>query len=158
MHRISRPSARQARRAAHLSIACLIAVACKGTETATTSGPADIGGTLVISTASDAGTLLPPLIGGITDRQATDLLYDRLADISNDLNSIGDKSFKPQLAERWEWAPDSLSIAFHLNPHAKWHDGVPVRASDVRYSVNLIRDPALGSPAAPLITNIDSVS
>jgi peptide/nickel transport system substrate-binding protein len=158
MHRISRPSVRQIRRATSLSIACLVAVACKGTETAATAGPADIGGTLVIATPADAGTLLPPLIGTITDRQATDLLYDRLADISDNLNTVGDKGFKPQLAERWEWAPDSLSIAFHLNPHAKWHDGVPVRASDVRYSVNLIKDPALGSPAAPLITNIDSVS
>jgi peptide/nickel transport system substrate-binding protein len=158
MHRTSSFSARQARSAARLSIACLVAVACKGLEKTTTSGPADIGGTLVISTAADAGTLLPPLIGGITDRQASDLLYDRLADIGDNLNSIGDKDFKPQLAERWEWAPDSMSIAFHLNPKARWHDGVPVRASDVRYSVNLIKDPALGSPAAPLITNIDSVS
>ena len=158
MHRIPRFSARQALGVASLSIASLFSAACTGTEKATTSGPADIGGTLVISTPADAGTLLPPLIGGITDRQATDLLYDRLADISDDLNSVGDKGFKPQLAERWEWSTDSLSIAFHLNPHAKWHDGVPVRASDVRYSVNLIKDPALGSPAAPLITNIDSVS
>ena len=158
MHQFSRASARQARRAARLSIACLVAVACKGLEKQTTSGPADVGGTLVISTPADAGTLLPPLIGGITDRQATDLLYDRLADINDNLNSVGDKDFKPQLAERWEWAADSLSIAFHINPHAKWHDGVPVRASDVRYSVNLIKDPALASPAAPLVTNIDSVS
>ena len=158
MHRISRLSARQARRAGLLSTVCLLGVACTSTEKATTSGPADIGGTLVISTPADAGTLLPPLIGGITDRQATDLLYDRLADIGDDLNAVGDKGFKPQLAERWEWAADSLSIAFHLNPKAKWHDGVPVRASDVRYSVNLIKDPALGSPAAPLITNIDSIS
>ena len=71
---------------------------------------------------------------------------------------MGDKGFRPQLAERWDWAPDSLSIAFHINPHARWHDGLPVRASDVRYSVNLTKDPALGSPAAPLVTNIDSVS
>jgi peptide/nickel transport system substrate-binding protein len=153
-----RLSARPAQLVGLLSAACLLSVGCKGTETATTAGPADVGGTLVISTPADAGTLLPPLIGGITDRQATDLLYDRLADISDNLNSVGDKGFKPQLAERWEWAPDSLSIAFHLNPHAKWHDGVPVRASDVRYSVNLIKDPALGSQATPLVTNIDSVS
>jgi peptide/nickel transport system substrate-binding protein len=153
-----RLSVRSAQLIGFLSVACFLTVGCKGTETATTAGPADIGGTLVISTPSDAGTLLPPLIGSITDRQASDLLYDRLADIGEDLNSVGDKGFKPQLAERWDWAPDSLSIAFHLNPHAKWHDGVPVRASDVRYSFNLIKDPTFGSPATPLITNIDSVS
>ena len=146
------------RPSALLLLASLAVAGCKGVEDSKVAGPADIGGTLVIATPADAGTLLPPLIAGITDRQVTDLLYDRLADIGDNLNSIGDKGFKPQLAERWEWAADSLSITFHVNPHARWHDGLPVRASDVRYSVNLIKDPALGSPAAPLITNIDSVS
>ena len=85
-------------------------------------------------------------------------MYDRLAEIGDDLYTVGDKGFKPQLAARWEWAPDSLSIVFHLDPTARWHDGQPVRASDVRYSLNLIKDPAFGSPTAPLVTNIDSIS
>ena len=157
MFRILRVNSRL-RLVAPLLVASLVVAGCKGVEDAKTAGPADVGGTLVISTASDAGTLLPPLIAGIVDRQATDLLYDRLADIGDDLNTVSDKGFKPQLAERWEWAPDSLSIVFHINPHARWHDGVPVRASDVRYSVNLIKDKALGSQALPLIANIDSVS
>ena len=139
-------------------LAAFAMAGCKGTENATTSGPADVGGTVIVSTAADAGTLLPPIIALITDREVTDLLYDRLADIGNNLSTVGDKGFKPQLAEKWDWSPDSLSIAFHINPRAKWHDGQPVRATDVRYSVNLIKDPALGSPALPLITNLDSVS
>ena len=158
MLRFFRVSSRQVRLAAPLFLASFAVAGCKGVEDSKTAGPADIGGTLVISTPADAGTLLPPLIASITDRQVTDLLYDRLADIADNLNTVGDKGFKPQLAERWEWAPDSLSIVFHVNPHARWHDGVPVRASDVRYSVKLIKDPALGSPALPLIANIDSVS
>lgn len=158
MHRFFHVSSRQVRLAASLLLASLAVAGCKGLEDSKNAGPADIGGTLVIATPADAGTLLPPIVAGITDRQVTDLLYDRLADIGDDLNSVGDKGFKPQLAERWDWAPDSLSIAFHINPHARWHDGLPVRASDVRYSVNLTKDPALGSPAAPLTTNIDSVS
>ncbi|MEP6621825.1 MAG: peptide ABC transporter substrate-binding protein [bacterium] len=139
-------------------LAAVAVAGCKGTETAATAGPADVGGTIVIATPSDAGTMLPPLITGITDREVTDLLYDRLAEIGPELNTLGDKGFTPRLAERWEWSADSLSITFHLNPHAKWHDGQPVRASDVRFSVNLIKDPALGSTALPLLSNIDSVS
>ena len=139
--------------------AAVIAVGCTGSEpAATTAGPADIGGTMVVAIPGDAGTLLPPLAGFIVDKEATDMLYDRLAEIGDDLSTVGDKGFKPQLAERWDWAPDSLSITFHINPKAKWHDGLPVRASDVRYSVVLLRDPALGSQATALITNIDSVS
>ncbi len=154
----SRTSRGCARLLAPVVIAVLAVAGCKGTEQATTAGPNDVGGTVIIATAADAGSLLPPLVQNITDREVTDLLYDRLADMPDNLNVVGDAGYKPQLAERWEWAPDSLSIAFHLNPRAKWHDGVPVRASDVRYSVNLIKDPALGSIALPLITNIDSVA
>jgi peptide/nickel transport system substrate-binding protein len=145
------------RRWAPILLATLTLASCKGAEPSS-AGAGDVGGTMVISTAADANTMLPPVITGITDREVTDLLYDRLAQIGDDLGTVGDKGFKPQLADRWEWAPDSLSIAFHLNPRARWHDGQPVRASDVRYSVALIKDSALGSPAAPLITNIDSAS
>ena len=153
-----RDSSHRMRLMAPLLLACLVVAGCKGAEDAKVPGPRDVGGTIIITTPGDAGTLLPSLVQRILDREATDLLYDRLADIGNDLNSVGDKGFKPQLAERWEWASDSLSIAFHLNPHARWHDGLPVRASDVRFSVNLIKDKALASQALPLITNIDSVS
>ncbi|MEP6989806.1 MAG: peptide ABC transporter substrate-binding protein [bacterium] len=155
MFRISPMSPRLA---ASFLVATLALTGCKGLDDTKATGPADIGGTLVITTAADAGTLLPPIIAGITDREVTDLLYDRLADIGDNLNTIGDKGFKPQLAEKWEWAPDSLSIAFHLNPKARWHDGQPVRASDVRFSVRLIKDPALAANAAPLVANVDSVS
>jgi len=123
-----------------------------------TAGPADVGGTIVISSPGEPSLLVPGLAGNIIDRQVTDLLFDRLAEIGDDLSTVGDKGFKPQLAARWEWAPDSLSIVFHLDPKARWHDGQPVRASDVRYSLNLIKDPAFGSASAPLVTNIDSIS
>jgi peptide/nickel transport system substrate-binding protein len=122
------------------------------------AGPNDIGGTMVIAQPGEPGTLLPALQGLSMEKEITDLLYDRLAEIGDDLNTIGDRGFKKQLAERWEWGPDSLTIAFHIDPRARWHDGVPVRASDVRYSFALLKDPALGSPSAPLITNIDSVA
>ena len=151
-------SLRHARRRASLVVAAIAVVSCKGMETAAVAGPADVGGTIVIATPADAVTMLPPLLYSNTDRAVTDLLYDRLADIGQDLNTVGDKGFVPQLAERWDWAGDSLSIAFHINPHAKWHDGQPVRASDVRFSVNLIKDPALGSTALPLVANIDSIA
>lgn len=147
---------RSIRRATFL-FAALALTACKGTETAG-GGSGDVGGTIVFATPADAQTMLPPLIVNVTDRTITDLLYDRLADIGDDMNTTGDKTFTPQLAERWDWSADSLSIAFHLNPRAKWHDGQPVRAADVRFSVQLFKDPSLGTATAPLIANIDSAS
>jgi peptide/nickel transport system substrate-binding protein len=161
MHNASR---RPRLRAARWPLAALAGLAIAGCREVRqpaeqqAAGPADIGGTMVVATPAEPATLLPALQGTIIEKQITDLLFDHLADIGDDLNTVGDKGFEPQLAERWEWAPDSLSIVFHLDPRARWHDGVPVRASDVRFSVRLIKDPAFGSPALPLVTNIDSVA
>jgi len=140
-----------------LAFVALVVAACKGSEPSATAG-GETGGTIVVAMPGDVVTLLPGLVVSMGDRQVTDLLYDRLAEIGDDLSTLGDKGFTPQLAERWEWAPDSMSIAFHLNPKARWHDGQPVRASDVRYSLNLIKDPAFGSPAAVYVSNIDSIA
>ena len=148
----------RARRWVPFAFAAVVLAGCSGSEPATTAAATDVGGTLVISTPADAGTVLPLLTAANMDREVTDLLYDRLAEIGPELITIGDKGFQPQLAARWEWAPDSLSIVLHLDPRARWHDGQPVRASDVRYSVATIKDPATGSPIAPTITNVDSVS
>lgn len=134
--------------------------ACGGGERrgATTAGAGDVGGTVVISTPADADILLPPLVAGIQGKQVNDFLFDRLAEIGPDLNTIGDRGFQPRLARRWEWAPDSLSIAFHLDPRAHWHDGRPLRAADVHFTHAVYTDPTVGAPSAPLLANIDSVS
>jgi peptide/nickel transport system substrate-binding protein len=150
-------SRRRALRWAPLALATALLLGCKSTDSSS-AGSGDVGGTIVVSIPGDVAVLLPPLVQSQADRQATDLLFDRLADLGDDMNTVGDNGFKPQLAQSWQWAPDSLSIAFHVNPKARWHDGRPVRASDVRYSVALVKDPALGSPVGPLVGNLDSVS
>jgi ABC-type transport system substrate-binding protein len=83
------------------------------------------GGTVVVATGADAETLFPPLAVGLTARQVTDLLFEPLAELGDELNTVGDAGFRPRLARAWTWAPDSLSIAFHLDPRAHWHDGAP---------------------------------
>ena len=127
---------------------------CAGNE----SGAKSSGGTLAISTGGDPDVLIPSLVQSVQGAQITDLIFDRLADIGDSLNIVNDKGFTPRLADRWTWSADSLSIAFHINPAAKWHDGLPVRSSDVRFTVASAKDSTLGSPIAPLLTNIDSVS
>ena len=116
------------------------------------------GGTLVVSTASDADNLFPPLIMSTQGRQVAEQIFEPLADVGDSLNVFGDAGFIPRLADSWSWAADSLSIAFHLNPRARWHDGKAVRANDVKFTISLAKDPAVAAPIAPLLSNIDSVS
>ena len=56
-------------------------------------------------------------------------IFDGLVDYDLDLNP------KPALAERWEVAPDSLSITFHLRKGVKWHDGHDFTSADVKWTL-----------------------
>jgi peptide/nickel transport system substrate-binding protein len=139
--------------------AALLLVACGGGERPASppaSGPD--GGTLVIAEPGDADNLLPPLAVTLVSREVTDMVFDHLAEIGDDMNTFGDAGFTPRLARSWTWAPDSMSIVFHLDPRARWHDGQPVRASDVRFSVALYKNPKLASPLAATLANVDSAT
>jgi peptide/nickel transport system substrate-binding protein len=140
----------------HLGLICVVWLfACVGSESTPGGSPR---GTLAISTGGDPDVLIPSLVSTVQAAQMVDLVYDRLADIGDSLNVVGDGGFTPRLADRWTWSPDSLSIAFHINPGAKWHDGQPVRSSDVRFTLESTRDSTLGSTVPALLTNIDSAS
>lgn len=116
------------------------------------------GGTLVIAAPSDADNLFPPLTITGQGRQVVDQVFDYLADVGPKLNTIGDDGFTARLADHWQWAPDSTWIAFHIDPRARWHDGKPVTASDVRFTFSLVTDSTLGSPVAATLGDIDSVT
>lgn len=112
----------------------------------------------MIATGADAETLFPPFARGMTARQVTDLVFETLAEIGGAMNTVGDVGFRPQLAQRWTWARDSLSITFRLDPRAHWHDGTPVTAEDVRFTFGVYHDPAVGAANASDVADIDSVT
>jgi peptide/nickel transport system substrate-binding protein len=122
------------------------------------SGTGDVGGTLVIATTADPGTLFPPMRVTIQGKQITEQIYDYLADVGPDLDTRNEKGFRPALADRWRWTSDSLMLAFHINPRAKWHDGRDVTARDVQFTFDLNKNPALGGRFDRELTNIDSVT
>ncbi|MGE5750200.1 MAG: ABC transporter substrate-binding protein, partial [Gemmatimonas sp.] len=125
-----------------LVILAVTVAACS--EPASTPARAN-GGTLVVSVGGDPETLLPPLASTTTAQVIGDLVYDRLAEIGDSLNTVGDEGFRPRLAKSWTWAPDSLSITFEMDPRARWHDGKPVTARDVAFTYKVYTDSANGS-------------
>ncbi len=65
--------------------------------------------------------------------------YDRLITYGSKALPDGSTTYdfsvlKPELAESWVVAPDGLSITFKLRKDAKFHDGTPVTAADVKWS------------------------
>ena len=132
-------------------------IACSGDKTGS-NAIGDVGGTVVISSAGEPDFLIQPLITTTASKSVTDQLFLPLAELGPKMDAMGDSGFEPRLARRWTWAADSLSIAFELDPRARWHDGVPVRAADVRLGYDLIADTLVHSPQAANIVELDSVT
>ena len=118
----------------------------------------DAGGTMIITVGAEPDALLPITTTSVAGNQVADIIFERLAEPGDEMNTNGDGGFVPELAESWTWAPDSLSIAFKVHPGAKWHDGAPVTARDVAFSFDIHKDPEVGSSVLPLLSRIDSVT
>jgi len=48
----------------------------------------------------------------------------------------------PDLTEEWGVSYDGLTYNFAIKENANWHDGNPVMAEDVAFTIDLMRDPA----------------
>lgn len=141
--------------AAVASLAASLA-ACTSPDRATTAG--EDGGTLVVIVAGEPTSLFPPRVESTIEAAVVSTLYERLAEIGQDLNTLGDGGFTPRLARSWQWAADSLSIAFALDTTVRWHDGAPLRADDVRYTWRAYASDSVGASNRNLVGNIDSVT
>lgn len=80
-------------------------------------------------------TLNPYSIKG-TAAQGLNLVYDRL------MQRVWDEPFTmyPLIAEKIDVPEDRSSLTVHINPEARFHDGTPVRADDVAFSFETLRD------------------
>jgi len=138
-----------------VACAALLLVGCAGPPRR--AGDGATGGTLVIVATGDADVLFPPAGAVTTSADVAGLVFSRLADLTFDLNTVDDSGFVPELARSWDH-PDSTTLVFHLDPRARWHDGVPVRAADVAFSFDVYRDTLVNSRFRPNLDAIDSVT
>jgi peptide/nickel transport system substrate-binding protein len=75
--------------------------------------------------------------------QATWNIYDRLIRFGANRRADGTLYFdyfkiEPELAERFEVSADGRTITFHLRRDATFHDGTPVTADDVKWSLDRV--------------------
>lgn len=106
--------------------------------------------TVVIAAIGEPASILPPLVDESVARDIGDQIYERLAVLEPGRAPLDVSAYRPALAERWERL-DSLTWRFRLRPGARWHDGRPVTAEDVRFSFEAFGDSALHTGAEPYL-------
>ncbi|HVO34629.1 MAG TPA: peptide ABC transporter substrate-binding protein [Gemmatimonadales bacterium] len=136
-------------------LALIVAVACTSRGGGSCHG--EHCGTVVFAAIGQPATLLPPVTDHFLDRDIFDQIFLKLADVGPGLNTVGDSGFEPQLADRWTWR-DSLTLAFHLDPRARWQDGRPVTAGDVAFTFAAYSDSVLDAPEHINLAHIASVA
>lgn len=106
-------------------------------KSATSAGdgvPVD-GGTLVYARGHDSVRLDP---GHETDGESfkvLDNLYENLVSFADTTTDI-----VPELATRWDISPDGKTYTFHLRSGVKFHDGTPLNADAVVFSLDRQRN------------------
>lgn len=86
------------------------------------------GGTLVVAIGTDPGHLNPAITTSGGTHTASELLYNGLVGLDEDLAPI------PELAESWEIQENGAQYTFTLRDGVVWHDGTPFTSADVKYT------------------------
>jgi len=102
---------------------------------------------------SDIDTLDPAVSRSVPSYNVIDQLFNRLvAWDGNDRSNV-----VPDLAESWSRTDDGKQWTFVLKQGVKFHDGTDFNAEAVKFNLDRIRDPKLGSPHRSYYADILSV-
>jgi peptide/nickel transport system substrate-binding protein len=131
-----------------LGVALILGLLVMSTQAGTQSKPAQTysGDTYVEAMVGAPRWVNPLLALSDTDRDLAHLVFSGLSRVDRQGNLVGD------LASGWEAAPDSTVFTFTLKPDLTWHDGEPLTAGDVLFTIGLLQaedfpgDPALALP------------
>ncbi|MBI2479957.1 MAG: ABC transporter substrate-binding protein, partial [Planctomycetia bacterium] len=108
-----------------LIVPCLLLVGCAS------RGPSKPSNTLIYGRGEDSKTLDP--INAETGESVKVILnlYDTLVAFADETMEL-----EPSLANSWETSEDGLTWSFHLRDGVRFHDGTPVDAEAVIFSLN----------------------
>jgi len=128
-----------ARREWLLSVMALAAAGCRRAEDRAYAR----GNTLIVA-VRDVSVILP---------DATDLDFLIFLPLTEE-NERGE--LEGRLAERWEHSADYQENTFYLRRDVQWHDGPPVTAHDVKFSLGLLSHPDVRErPPCQSVTVLD---
>lgn len=96
------------------------------------------GGNLVLAARGSFDSLNPFVLKGVAAAGLGQLVFESLMDQSLD----EPYSVYAHLAEDIQLAPDRLSVTFRLDPRARFSNGKPVTADDVKFSFDTLKSKA----------------
>ncbi|MEA2162967.1 MAG: peptide/nickel transport system substrate-binding protein [Thermoanaerobaculia bacterium] len=129
------------------SLVVVLLAACGGSEK---KSAADQAKTLVIALKSGPTNLDSRVGSDNASSRMFDLVYSGLIKVTPNFD------YAPDLATKWE-TPDDKTIIFHLNPAAKFHNGQPVKAADVKWTYESMMNPTFVTSKRSGYSTVDHI-
>ena len=129
-------------------------MACGGgqTSTQTTSSTPRYGGTMVVASSSDPGSLNPGTTTSVPTHIVTGPMFNGLVGIDQALKPT------PDLATSWTTSGDGKAVTFHLATGVLWHDGLAFSSADVKFTFEQILMKYSSRTKAALTPVLDSIT
>lgn len=113
--------------------------AAPAAPTATPASKVVTGGKVVIAQWNPPATLYAVNAASSYELFPIDIIFGTLVTIDDKFN------FLPRIASKWELAKDQVTYTITIDPKAKWHDGNPVTAEDVAFSIWAVSHPDIAT-------------
>jgi peptide/nickel transport system substrate-binding protein len=128
-------------------ISCLALAAVLGGA----SAPAAIAAELKMAWSQDATGLDPHKQTAFSSIHLLELIYEPLVRLDSQLQIV------PAIAQSWQFNADGTKLTFKLDPKAKFQNGNPVTAADVKASFERILNEATGAAVRANFLSIASI-
>ncbi|MEW8956151.1 glutathione ABC transporter substrate-binding protein [Clostridium sp.] len=133
-----------------LKIIAAIVIGASMTFSLTACGTGSIAGddTLVVAHGADAKTLDPHGTNDQPSSRVSKQIYDRLVEQTEEMEIV------PGLAKEWKQL-DNLTWEFKLREGVKFHNGETLKASDVVFSLNRMKN---AKSVSSIISSVDTIT
>jgi peptide/nickel transport system substrate-binding protein len=142
------------------AFALLLAACTRVTQTsATASGanPWTIPGVVRISVNADVNSFDPVISRLYVENYIDEAIFSGLVKYDSHEELAPDLAVQVPSVANGGISEDGHTITYHLRRNAFWQDGVQVTSADVRFTYDLIMDPASGSPVLSTYAHIVSI-
>jgi len=134
-----------------VAVAMLLSlVGCGGNTTATEAPKQDEQTVFTFALGGDVVSFDPAFAYDFTSNPVVNQVTEGL------LRYNSNSELEPCLAERYE-NPDPVTYIYHLRKNVTFHDGTPMTADDVIFSMERIRDPQTAAYSAFMFENVDTI-
>ncbi len=106
--------------------------------------------TLVVAYKSDVESLVSVLPQTTADTDILGVLDSLLLQPGFDC----ELTYEPLIAESWSFSEDGKTLSLALKQGFTWTDGAPLTARDVKFTYDLLANPAVASPRAAFIQHM----